>query len=116
MKSFAVATALALAMAPALAQSADMKDMDMKGTDRGALSRSDKSQKTHRAVGVVKKIDLQAGRVSLAHEPVKSLNWPAMTMAFQVEDKAMLDKLAEGRKVEVAFEQRGKAYVITSIK
>lgn len=44
------------------------------------------------------------------------MKWPAMTMAFQVQDKAMLDKLGEGKKVEVEFEQRGKEHVITSVK
>lgn len=71
---------------------------------------------THKAVGVVKKVDPQAGTATLAHEPVKSMKWPSMTMAFQVKDKAVLDKLAEGKKVEFEFEQRGKDYVITSAK
>ena len=48
--------------------------------------------------------------------PVKSMKWPAMTMTFKVKDKAMLDKLGAGKKVEVEFEQRGKDYVITSVK
>ena len=45
-----------------------------------------------------------------------TLKWPAMTMTFKVADKALLGKLAEGRKVEFAFEQRGKDYVITGVK
>ena len=65
---------------------------------------------------VVKKVDPRAGTVTLAHEPVKSMKWPSMTMAFQVKDKAVLDKLGEGKKVEFEFEQRGKDYVITNVK
>jgi Cu(I)/Ag(I) efflux system periplasmic protein CusF len=76
---------------------------------------ADKGQ-THKAVGVVKKIDLKTGTATLAHEPVKSMKWPSMTMAFQVQDKAVLAKLAEGRKVEFEFEQRGKDYVITGVR
>ena len=71
---------------------------------------------THKTVGVVKKVDPKTGSVTLAHEPVPSMKWPAMTMAFQVRDKAMLSQLGEGKKVDVEFEQRGREYVITSVK
>ncbi len=42
-------------------------------------------------------------------KPVKSLNWP-MTMGFKVTDRTLLDKLTEGKTVEVEFEQAGKDY------
>ena len=86
------------------------------GMEHTSASKADKSPSTHQAVGVVKKADAKAGTVSLAHEPVATLKWPAMTMTFKVADKALLDKLGAGRKVEVAFEQRGKDYVITSVR
>jgi Cu(I)/Ag(I) efflux system protein CusF len=70
----------------------------------------------HKATGVVKKVDPKAGSVTLAHDPVKSLNWPAMTMGFQVKDKMLLDKLAVGKKIEFEFVQQGKDYVITLVK
>ena len=73
-------------------------------------------QASHKATGVVKKVDPKAGTVTLAHDPVKSLNWSAMTMGFQVKDKMLLDKLAVGKKVEFEFVQHGKDYVITSVK
>jgi Cu(I)/Ag(I) efflux system protein CusF len=96
----------------------DMKGMDMKGMemDKGSMSKGDKAQTSHKAVGVVRKVDAKAGTVTLAHEPVKTLNWPAMDMAFKVQDKAMLDKFAEGKKVEVEFQERGKDHVITGVK
>ena len=71
---------------------------------------------THTVKGVVKKIDTKASTVTLAHEPVNSLNWPAMTMGFKVADKMLLDKLAEGKKVEVELKQVGRDYVINAIK
>ena len=71
---------------------------------------------THKATGVVKRVDRDKGAVTLAHDPVASLKWPAMTMSFLVKDKAMLDKLPEGRKVEFEFVQQGKDYVITGVK
>jgi Cu(I)/Ag(I) efflux system protein CusF len=61
-------------------------------------------------------VDPKAGTVTLAHDPVKSLKWPAMTMGFQVKDKTLLSKLAVDKKVEFEFVQQGKDYVITSVK
>ena len=105
-----IAAAVALALVPAYAAATDMKSMDQVAT-----TKSDRSAKTHKAVGVVRKVDAQASSVTLAHESIQSLNWPAMTMSFKVRDKVLLDKLAQGRKVEVDFEQRGKDYVITKV-
>lgn len=77
-----------------------------------------KSAKTqaHAATGVVKKLDLKSGTVTLAHDPVKSLGWPAMTMGFQVKDRTLMDKLAVDRKIAFEFVQQGKDYVITGVK
>ena len=70
----------------------------------------------HKGTGVVTKVDPAAGKVTLRHDPIRSLNWPAMNMAFDVKDRAMLDQLAKDRKVEFEFVQQGRQYVITSIK
>jgi len=89
--------------------------MDMKGMDMGKKPAAG-AQATHKAAGVVKKVDPKAGTVTLAHDPVKSLNWPAMTMGFTVKDKTLLDKMQAGKKVEFKFVQQGKDNVITGVK
>jgi len=71
-----------------------------------------KQSPAHRASGVVKKTDAAKSAVTLAHDPVRELNWPAMTMAFKVKDKSVLDRLAVGKKVEFTFVQDGRDYVI----
>ena len=70
----------------------------------------------HQATGVVKSVDRAKNSVMLAHDPVKSLKWPAMTMGFTVTDKALFDKLQAGRKIEFEFVQQGRDYVITAVK
>jgi len=97
----------------------DMKDMDakkcqdmMKGMDAKGTAKS----AAHEADAVVKEFDAVQGKVTLAHGPVKSLGWPAMTMAFGVKDKALYDKLAVGAKVHVGFKKEGDGYVVTSGK
>ena len=39
-----------------------------------------------------------------------------MTMTFKVKDKAMLDKVKQGDKVQFSFVQSGKDYTITQVK
>ena len=70
----------------------------------------------HRATGVVKSVDPAKGTVSIAHGPVASLSWPAMTMGFAAEDRKLLQNLKPGAKVEFEFVQQGSRYVVTSIK
>jgi Cu(I)/Ag(I) efflux system periplasmic protein CusF len=91
----------------------DMKDMDMKGMDRGGKQAQAKS---HRAVGKVKSVDAAKGTVTLDHEPVATMNWPAMTMTFKAQDKKILEAVKPGQKLEIEFEQRGKDHVITKVK
>lgn len=70
----------------------------------------------HQATGVVKSVDAGSGKVTLGHGPVKTLNWPAMTMTFDVKDKGLLDKLRVGQRVQVEFQGQGSSYVITSVR
>jgi Cu(I)/Ag(I) efflux system protein CusF len=99
-------------LATAQMKGMDMKDMDMKGM------KSDKKAagEVHKGTGVVTNVNRAGGKVTLKHDPIKSLNWPTMTMAFAVKDKAMLDKLAKDKKVQFEFVQQGQQFVITSIK
>ena len=113
----ALAVAAVFAAATTFAQAGEMKGMDVPKGDTKAMDMSKGGMKgTHKATGTVKTVDARAGTVTLDHAPVASLNWPAMTMSFQVKDKALMDTLGQGRKVEFEFEQRGKDYVITSAK
>lgn len=52
------------------------------------------------ATGMVKAVDARAGTVTIAHQSIKALGWPAMTMAFKVASPALLDKVVVGRKVQ----------------
>ncbi len=111
MKKLAITLTLA-AMLPASAAFAQQAMDDMKMMDMAQQPAAG----AHAATGVIKKIDLQTGMVTIAHEPIKSLNWPAMIMAFKMQNKAMLKTLSVGKKVDFSFVQEGSSYVITSIK
>jgi Cu(I)/Ag(I) efflux system protein CusF len=67
-------------------------------------------------VGVVRSVDAKAGTITIAHEPIPALNWPAMTMSFKVTQPEMLEHVAAGNKVEFTLQGRDMSAVITSIK
>lgn len=94
---------------------AEQKIDDMKGMQMDAKPEAG-SKTIHVAKGLVKDVDLTSGTVSVAHEPIKSLNWPAMTMTFKVPDKALFKRLPKGKQVEIEFVQDGKSYIVTKVK
>ncbi len=94
----------------------DMKGMEKKGMGMKGMEKKDAKGAVHKATGVVTKVDAAKNRVTIKHEPVQSLNWPAMTMAFTVKDKAMLEKMSKDRKIDFEFVQQGKDYVVTAVK
>jgi Cu(I)/Ag(I) efflux system protein CusF len=94
----------------------DMKDMDMKGMEKKGKGEKKAAGQSHKGTGKVTKVDPATNSVTIAHEPVSTMNWPAMTMTFKVKDKKMLDKAKSGEKVEFSFVQSGKDYTITDIK
>jgi Cu(I)/Ag(I) efflux system protein CusF len=100
----------------AAAQAPAPKSMDMKSMDKMEGMDAKKSGATHSGTGVVKSVDAASGSVTLTHEPIRSINWGAMTMAFKVQDKKMLDNVKAGDKVQFKFAQSGKDYVITELK
>ena len=64
----------------------------------------------------VRKVDKEAAKITLKHGEIKNLEMPAMTMVFQVKDKAMLDKVKTGDKVRFSADKTGGSYVITQIE
>jgi Cu/Ag efflux protein CusF len=73
-------------------------------------------QQAHKAAGVVKSVNAEKGTVTIDHEPVESLKWPRMTMGFKAQDRKLLAGLKPGQKVSFEFVQRGKDYVIVSLR
>ena len=110
-RTFAVVVLLAAAPL-VFAQSGGMKDMDAK---KPMPTTSDKGQ-VHKGTGVVKSVDPKKGTVTLAHDPIQSMNWPSMTMSFKAQNGRMVEGLTPGKKVEFEFIQQGKDSVITSVK
>lgn len=64
----------------------------------------------------VRKVDWQNRKVTLRHGAIRNLEMPPMTMAFEVADAGMLDRLKAGDKVLFAASAEGGRYTVTQIQ
>ena len=110
MKKAAVLMA-ALALFPICNAFAGHDGMDMSGMP-GMSMKTD----INKGIGVVDAVDRAKGVVTLSHEPIASLGWPAMTMDFSVEDKKLFNKLIVGKKVQFQFVKQHNAYVVKDVR
>jgi Cu(I)/Ag(I) efflux system protein CusF len=57
--------------------------------------------------GVVKKVAADRGEVTIAHDDIKNLDMPRMTMTFRVKDPAWTKKLKAGDKIRFVADMPG---------
>lgn len=103
-----LAAATLLASAPAFAQHHQHAAPAKEGATAAAA-------KDAFAEGEVKKVDKSAGKVTLKHGPIASLDMPPMTMVFRVKDAAMLDKVKAGDNVKFKAANVNGALTVTEI-
>jgi Cu/Ag efflux protein CusF len=68
--------------------------------------------------GEVKKIDETAGKITLKHGPIKSLDMDedGMTMVFRVQDPAMLKQVKTGDKVQFEADRVNGQITVTKLQ
>jgi Cu(I)/Ag(I) efflux system protein CusF len=66
--------------------------------------------------GEIRKVDKDAGKITIKHGPIKNLDMPDMTMVFQVKEPAFLDQVKAGDKVKFRAEKIDGAYTVTGIE
>ena len=66
--------------------------------------------------GVLREVLATGNKVNLNHDPIAALNWPEMTMYFNVSPDVKLDGFKVDDKVEFELEQVKEGYVIKSMK
>ena len=62
--------------------------------------------------GTVRRVNAEAGSVTIAHGPLANLDMPPMTMSFQLRGNASLDGLAPGDRIRFAADQDGDAFIV----
>ncbi len=65
--------------------------------------------------GEVRKVDVDAGKITLKHGEIRNLDMPAMQMAFRVADPAFLKKVNVGDKVSFTADKVNGQFTVTSI-
>jgi Cu(I)/Ag(I) efflux system protein CusF len=66
--------------------------------------------------GEIKKVDKAAGKMTIKHGALANLDMPPMTMVFRVKDKAMLEQVKSGDKVNFSAEKLNGALTVTAIE
>ncbi len=66
--------------------------------------------------GEVRKVDLEAQKITLKHGEIKNLEMPGMTMVFKATNPSLLEKVKAGDKVNFTAEKRDGAIVVTAIE
>lgn len=64
----------------------------------------------------VRRVDKDAGKVTLKHGPIPNLDMPDMTMVFRVADPAMLDRIKAGDRVRFSADKVGGQYTVTRME
>jgi len=65
--------------------------------------------------GVVKKVDAEAGKVTIIHEELVNLDMPAMTMVFRA-DADVIAQMAEGDEIEFTADRVEGKLKVTALK
>ena len=68
------------------------------------------------ATGEIRKIDKEAGKVTIRHGTIKSIDMPPMTMVFILKNPALLDNLKQGDKVNFDVIQEDGKLVVTDLQ
>lgn len=66
--------------------------------------------------GEVRKIDKEAGKITLRHGEIKHLDMPPMTMVFMARDKSLLDKVKAGDKVRFMVIHENGQMIVTDLQ
>lgn len=81
-----------------------------------AFAAGEQASISYEGKAVVKAVDMDKGIVKLAHGPISSLKWPAMTMDFKVKENALLQGIKINDSVTFTFIQANGDNVITRIQ
>ena len=114
MKKYLLTSALigTLMLAPGLAMAQAMAP----NMDGMAGMAHDTQSADAQGVGVVKAIDASQGTITLQHQAIASIGWPAMTMPFKAASPDLLKVAKVGDKVQFTVRPAGKDTMVTSLQ
>ncbi|MEQ7154203.1 copper-binding protein [Brevundimonas aurifodinae] len=116
---FWVSTVLAIGLAgcgqPSTSGQDDATSAASETTASNGGERSqDEAAKTANGAGVITAVDPIAGTLTLDHEPIPAVGWPAMTMSFRASP-AVIGEATVGDRVQFDLTVRGTTGEVTAI-
>ena len=66
--------------------------------------------------GEIRKVDKDAGKLTIRHGELKELGMQAMVMVFRVKDAAMLEQVKAGDKVQFTADRVDGALTVTALE
>lgn len=73
------------------------------------------SNQTAQATGVVQAVDTAKGTVTIKHQAIASIHWPAMTMTFKADPPSLLRSVKVGEKVNFTLHPAGANSTVRAI-
>lgn len=112
-RSNLVATLLSLSFATAAVAAPQTNATGMKGmSDMSRMTHNEQAQ----GVGIVKAVGAANETITLQHQTIRSIGWPAMTMTFKVASPDLLKAIKVGDTVGFSFHPDGMNSTVTAIK
>ncbi len=74
------------------------------------------ANQTAQGIGVIEAIDTAKGTVTIKHQAIASIHWPAMTMTFKADPPSLLQSVKVGEKVNFALHPAGVNSTVTTIE
>ena len=65
--------------------------------------------------GTIEAIDTAKGTVTIKHQAITSIHWPAMTMTFKADPPSLLKNIKIGEKVDFTLHPAGMNSTVTAI-
>ena len=96
-----------------LAAGHDGHDM---GSSRAPAPGQANADLIHTGRGVIDVVDRNGKKLTITHEAIPALNWPAMTMRFGLEDPVLLEDVRPGDKVRFDFREKGGEYSVVDLE
>ena len=66
--------------------------------------------------GVIKAIDMDNKKITIAHEAIPAVNWPPMTMRFTITPQTQLNNVKDSDSVDFTFIQQGNLSLLQDIR
>jgi len=103
------------ATADSASATAEMPASGMAGMSDMSGMAMDTTAKTGKGVGEITAIDAKASTVTIRHDAIPAVDWPAMTMTFKANPSSLLTGLKVGEKVAFEVSVKGADAEVTAV-